>query len=50
MKELFDELKEKLLNKEITLLELDNIINEYIKKIYNENTASLFKKIDVTKL
>ncbi|MCI8362291.1 MAG: hypothetical protein HFJ41_04035 [Clostridia bacterium] len=44
MKELFDELKEKLLNKEITLLELDNIINEYVKKIYNQNTVSLFKK------
>ncbi len=44
MKESFDELKEKLLNKEITLLELDNIINEYVKKIYNQNTVSLFKK------
>jgi len=44
MKELVNELREKLLNKEITLLELDNIINKYIRKIYNQDTVSLFKK------
>ncbi len=44
MKELVNELREKLLNKEITLLGLDNIVNEYIEKFYNQNTISIFKK------
>lgn len=44
MQELIDKLNEELLNKEITLLELDNIINENITNFYNQNTISIFQR------